>query len=197
MHVPSEYDYRYDCSYRDEFLKSILTAREVHIRIREDLMVFLIAEKELTEVTTTEDDVKKDKRRSPKERPKFVNLGNMPYVIYGEILRTKTEELLYICPDKHLNFKKPDLQKLVKIGVHSVCEAYIARDNLTKDKYNIREYRKNTLNISPEEFKKHIMQYQPNKFWVQLIYVIEKENYFELVCSSYRGDLYGQMNAIT
>jgi hypothetical protein len=47
LHIPSEYDYRYDCGYRDELIHWILHAREVHIKIKEDLIAFLHTDKEL------------------------------------------------------------------------------------------------------------------------------------------------------
>lgn len=83
LHVPSEYDYRYDCGYRDELLHWILHAREVHIKLKDDLMVFLLPDAELESVTTTEDDVKKEKRRQPSVKPKYVRLDNVNYILYN------------------------------------------------------------------------------------------------------------------
>ena len=121
LHVPSEYDYRYECAYRDELLHALLHAREVHIKMKEDLMVFLLQDRDLESVTTTEDDVKKEKRRGPTVKPKYVRLDNVSYLIYNEILSSRNEMLLYISPDRFLNYKRPEFQRLIKVGVNSVC----------------------------------------------------------------------------
>lgn len=83
-------------------------------------MIFVLKDKQLDAVTTNEEDAKKGKRKVPNERPKYVNLKNMAYIIYQYLMEANNEQLLFMSADLHLNYKKPDLQKLVKIGLNHV-----------------------------------------------------------------------------
>lgn len=174
LHVPSEYDYRYECGYRDELVHALLHAREVHIKLKEELMVFLLPERELDAVTTTEDDFRKERRRSPSIQPKMVRLDNVAYVLYNEIITTKDERLLYISSDRFLNFKKPEFQQLVKVGVNSVCELHVVRCSITKQKQVVREHRKGYLSVPVEVFRGKLMAYKANKFWTKVIFATER-----------------------